>query len=123
MKINDNYASSSRLHEMEERFRVLEPKIQDPDIKEAISLLHGMFQEVNRNGHFYTAPDQPAGVTLEQIADMYRHAPKMEGNALNKPLPAGVKAPEFSLPNARGQLVSLHDFRGKWVLLVFYPLD
>jgi peroxiredoxin len=123
MKTNHHQASSARLHEMEERFRALEPKIQDPAIKEAISVLHGMFQEVKWNGHFSTTPDRPASINLQQIADMYRHAPKMEGGALNQPLPVGVKAPEFSLPNAQGQLVSLRDFRGKRVLLVFYPLD
>lgn len=35
----------------------------------------------------------------------------------------GSPAPEFSLPNHAGKKVSLVDFRGRKVLLVFYPLD
>jgi peroxiredoxin len=36
---------------------------------------------------------------------------------------AGEPAPEFTLRNQDGEMVSLSDFRGKKVLLVFYPLD
>ncbi|MFL5892420.1 MAG: redoxin domain-containing protein, partial [Solirubrobacterales bacterium] len=36
---------------------------------------------------------------------------------------AGEKAPDFSLPNHQGKPVSLSDFRGRRVLLVFYPND
>jgi peroxiredoxin (alkyl hydroperoxide reductase subunit C) len=36
---------------------------------------------------------------------------------------AGQPAPEFTLRNQDGEKVSLSDFRGKKVLLVFYPLD
>lgn len=40
------------------------------------------------------------------------------------PLPAvGSPAPDFTLPSQEGALVSLHDFRGKWVVLYFYPKD
>jgi peroxiredoxin len=35
----------------------------------------------------------------------------------------GERAPDFSLPNHKGNEVSLADFRGRKVLLVFYPLD
>jgi len=39
-------------------------------------------------------------------------------------LPAvGQKAPEFTLPSQDGSPVSLKDFRGKWVVLYFYPKD
>jgi len=31
------------------------------------------------------------------------------------------KAPEFTLPDQNGRLVSLKDFRGKTVVLFFYP--
>jgi peroxiredoxin len=36
---------------------------------------------------------------------------------------AGEKAPDFSLPNHKGEQVTLSDFRGQRVLLVFYPND
>jgi peroxiredoxin len=36
---------------------------------------------------------------------------------------AGEPAPEFTLRNQDGEKVSLGDFRGQRVLLVFYPLD
>jgi len=35
----------------------------------------------------------------------------------------GSKAPAFTLPNHRGEQVSLADFRGRKVMLVFYPAD
>ena len=36
---------------------------------------------------------------------------------------AGEQAPDFTLPDQAGQEVSLSDFKGQRVLLVFYPLD
>jgi peroxiredoxin (alkyl hydroperoxide reductase subunit C) len=36
---------------------------------------------------------------------------------------AGEKAPDFTLRDQDGEAVSLADFRGKKVLLVFYPFD
>jgi peroxiredoxin len=36
---------------------------------------------------------------------------------------AGEPAPDFTLCNQDGEKVSLSDFRGRRVLLVFYPLD
>lgn len=38
-------------------------------------------------------------------------------------LPAGSPAPEFTLPDQNGTLVSLKDFAGKFVVLYFYPKD
>ncbi len=35
----------------------------------------------------------------------------------------GSAAPEFSLPSQQGDLVSLGDFHGRWVVLYFYPKD
>lgn len=32
-------------------------------------------------------------------------------------------APDFSLPDYKGDIHSLADFRGKWVVLYFYPKD
>ncbi len=39
------------------------------------------------------------------------------------PLPAGSKAPDFSLPGQDGKAVQLSKLRGKNVVLVFYPGD
>jgi peroxiredoxin Q/BCP len=39
------------------------------------------------------------------------------------PLPAGTKAPDFSLPDDAGRLVHLAELRGRNVVLVFYPGD
>ena len=36
---------------------------------------------------------------------------------------AGTKAPDFTLKSQEGTNVSLKDFRGKWVVLYFYPKD
>ena len=35
----------------------------------------------------------------------------------------GTTAPDFTLPSQDGSQVSLTDFRGKWVVLYFYPKD
>ncbi len=39
------------------------------------------------------------------------------------PLSVGVKAPDFSLPDELGHVVTLSKLRGKRVVLVFYPGD
>lgn len=38
-------------------------------------------------------------------------------------LQQGDKAPQFKLPNQNGDMVSLKDFKGKKVVLYFYPKD
>ena len=38
-------------------------------------------------------------------------------------LEIGTKAPEFTLPDQNGDMRSLKDFRGKKVILYFYPKD
>lgn len=35
----------------------------------------------------------------------------------------GAAAPDFTLPSQDGSPVSLKDYRGKWVVLYFYPKD
>ncbi len=37
--------------------------------------------------------------------------------------PAGAAAPEFALPDATGTEHRLRDYRGRWVVLYFYPAD
>ena len=45
--------------------------------------------------------------------------------AADQPQPpaVGVQAPAFSLPSQEGEQVSLDQFKGKWVVLYFYPKD
>ena len=45
--------------------------------------------------------------------------------AADQPQPpvAGESAPTFTLPNQEGVQVSLDEFKGKWVVLYFYPKD
>ena len=38
-------------------------------------------------------------------------------------LEAGTKAPSFSLPDQNGQVHTLEEYRGKKVVLYFYPKD
>src|SRR3989344_5592329 len=35
----------------------------------------------------------------------------------------GLKAPEFTLPDQNGKIHKLSQYKGKWVLLYFYPKD
>jgi peroxiredoxin Q/BCP len=42
---------------------------------------------------------------------------------ISDPLPAGSEAPDFSLPDEQGNLVSLRSLRGRNVVLVWYPGD
>ena len=35
----------------------------------------------------------------------------------------GTVAPDFTLSSQEGKKVSLHDYRGQWVVLYFYPKD
>jgi peroxiredoxin Q/BCP len=41
----------------------------------------------------------------------------------NKAPEVGTAAPDFTLSSQEGKPVSLHDFKGKWVVLYFYPKD
>jgi peroxiredoxin Q/BCP len=51
-----------------------------------------------------------AGYTLTRGAD-------------SKTPAVGATAPDFTLTSQDGTPVNLHDFRGKWVVLYFYPKD
>src|SRR5437879_12968042 len=43
--------------------------------------------------------------------------------ATGRPVRAGTRAPDFTLHSAPDRTVSLHDFRGRPVILAFYPAD
>jgi len=108
---------------LEEQWNALESRIADSPQKQALSVLHAMVHEVWRQLRAGGSPLSERGLTIQDIADLYRHAPPMEGPALNTPLPIGTPAPDFALPDASGQLVRLAEYRGRPVVLVFYPLD
>lgn len=40
-----------------------------------------------------------------------------------QPLPVGTRAPHFDLPATGGRQINLADYKGKNVILVFYPKD
>ena len=44
-------------------------------------------------------------------------------NAVSEKPAVGAPAPAFSLVNNEGKQVSLNDYKGKWVVLYFYPKD
>jgi len=44
-------------------------------------------------------------------------------NSANKGPVEGTAAPDFDLNSEEQKSVSLHEFRGKWVVLYFYPKD
>ena len=46
-----------------------------------------------------------------------------KGVFAGSPPAVGSAAPEFTLPSQDGNPISLKDFRGKWVVLYFYPKD
>lgn len=48
----------------------------------------------------------------------YRHFSAPSAN-----LKLNSKAPNFNLPDANGQMVSLSQFKGSWMVLYFYPKD
>ena len=47
----------------------------------------------------------------------------MQAAETQKQPAAGTPAPDFSLTTGDGSQVSLKDYRGKWVILYFYPKD
>lgn len=120
-------AYSRRLNELEQRFSELAEHIPDSPEKEAISVLHGMLQEAWRSlvpaGPATSDEGRPGAMNLERVADLYKTAPSMPGQRQNDGLPVGTLAPDFTLRDPNDELVSLHEFRGSPVVLVFYPLD
>jgi hypothetical protein len=125
---------NARLEDLGLRFSQLESKLKDSPEKEAISILHAMVLEIRRQqasvGQAAEAGGEAAGPSgkdsrsnLDYVANLYKSAPPMEGRAEKGGLAVGRQAPDFSLPDAAGRQVSLADYRGRTVVLVFYPLD
>src|SRR6266850_645006 len=114
---------NARLQQLEQKYTALDAQIAESPVKQALSLLHAMVHEVRREAGPSPAGAGRQGLTIRDIAELYRTAPAMEGPAQNTGLPVGTEAPDFALPDAEGKTVRLSDYRGKPVVLVFYPLD
>ncbi len=61
-----------RLHELEEQFGELAAQIPDSPEKQALSVLHGITQELWRNLCQQSVPLSERGLQLQDIADLYR---------------------------------------------------
>jgi peroxiredoxin len=116
----DSKSNMTRLVELEQKFLELEPQIPEGPEKQAISLLHAMIQEAGRRR---VGGPTSGETTLEEVANLHKHAPPMEGRAENDPLREGTAAPDFVLLDAHANRIGLADFKGRPVVLVFYPLD
>jgi peroxiredoxin len=116
-------AAPSRLQQLEDRFADIGDQLDDSPVTEALSVLHAIVQEVARQTPPVEAVSEMTGTTLHDVADLYLTAPPMSGAATSSGLPVGTAAPDFTLLDANGQPVRLSDFRGRPVVLVFYPLD
>lgn len=115
---------STRLHELEQRFAALEPQLEDSPFKESLSTLHAITGEILGMLPEAALPtDGDGAVASTDVADLYLSAPPMEGERRNDGRAVGTRAPDFTLPDAQRRPVSLSDFRGRPVVLVFYPLD
>ena len=61
-------------------------------------------------------------VALAGMAYPAIHAPAIHADDQAMPT-VGSMAPDFTLNSQEGTPISLHSFRGKWVVLYFYPKD
>jgi thioredoxin-dependent peroxiredoxin len=69
-----------------------------------------------------TLPSLLLMIILLALAHSAIHAPAVSAD--DQALPAvGSMAPDFTLNSQEGTPISLHSFRGKWVVLYFYPKD
>lgn len=116
--------SSERLMELERRFTQLNTQLAESPEKEAFSILHALILETRRAIEARDASRQTEqGRSLDYVANLYKSAPGMRGIREKEGLPVGRAAPDFTLPDAESRPVTLSQYRGKTVVLVFYPLD
>jgi thioredoxin-dependent peroxiredoxin len=78
--------------------------------------------KISRNAVLRTIAYLFVAVALLLVAQPVIHAPAIHAD--DQMMPAvGTMAPDFTLDSQEGKPISLHDFRGKWVVLYFYPKD
>jgi peroxiredoxin Q/BCP len=76
----------------------------------------------SRSAALRTLPYLFLAIALLAMAYPAIHSPAIHAD--EQPLPAvGSVAPDFTLNSQEGTPISLHSFRGKWVVLYFYPKD
>jgi peroxiredoxin len=114
---------NTRLEELERKFSELETRLKDSPEKEAISILHAMIHAARQSAQAGGETLGDGKVSLEDVVNLYKSAPPMEGPAEKAGLPVGVQAPDFTLSDPYGAPIRLSDFRGQNVILAFYPLD
>jgi peroxiredoxin Q/BCP len=64
-----------------------------------------------------------AAVLAGSFALSVGFAPASSVHAASEPLPVGSAAPNFTLPSQEDKPISLNQYKGKWVVLYFYPKD
>ena len=113
----DTITSGSTVREEQVRRPGPRPALEGPGVREALSVLDTALRSDRRPP---VAPDTDRG---NGVRELYRSAPPMRGERISTGLPIGERAPDFVLHDAQDQPVGLADFRGRPVVLVFYPLD
>ena len=77
-------------------------------------------------GQFAQAADpaQPGGACYDEARDaQIRERRSYRVSTTGKTLNVGDSAPDFTLKTIGLKEISLHDYKGKNVVLLFYPLD
>lgn len=63
------------------------------------------------------------GLMMLAAVTLVASAPTIGFSAAASAPEVGASAPDFTLNSQENKPVSLHDFKGKWVVLYFYPKD
>ena len=64
-----------------------------------------------------------ASASAASIKKAAKLVPKTSTKLVDSPLKIGAPAPDFSLPDDTGRIIHLSDFKGKKVVIYFYPKD
>ena len=84
----------------------------------------GEFGGEHEGREFETEPPVPVVIAEPPIPTPSRRKPKPGSpDWPGESLTVGMEAPDFSLPSTLGRKVTLSEFRGKRVVLYFYPKD
>src|ERR1035441_4497278 len=78
--------------------------------------------KISRTTALRTIPYLLLAVAMLVIAYPMTHVPAIHADDQQVPA-VGTIAPDFTLDSQEGTPISLHSYRGKWVVLYFYPKD